>query len=793
MSISFLPAQSARAALLTIVMSALCATAAYADDAKKTTQSTVSGAVNDALNRPLTEVTVSLKAADGHIAASTKTDAQGHFIFSAVAAGNYEVTADKTDFVHGSGLVSVAPDQKNATIALTLAGTQALSVQVKPRHLQRSRNAVSAQTGGSLYRLSDKDIENIPQGTGSGVSQALLQAPGVAQDSYGQLHIRGDHGDLQYRLNGIILPESIAGFGQTLDTRFAQSMSLLTGALPAQYGYRTAGVVEIQTKTGAFANGGSIGINVGSYDTREIHADVSGSHDNFNYYLSGSILSNELGIENPTASKNSLHDETQQGKGFAYFSWLVGDASRISLIVGTTASRFQIPNVPDQPQNFSLANYSAYPSTNLNERQRENTHYSILAFQGTAGDRFDYQVSVFSRYTDVYFSPDTAGDLIYTGTASRITRSGWANGLQADGTYKLNDSHTLRMGTFLSAEHLNNDSDILAFPVDALGNQSTNQPVTQSESSQKNTYLAGIYLQDEWKITDKLTANYGARFDQVNAYVSDNALSPRAGVVYQLTPQTTLHAGYARYFTPPPSELVSTTTIAASQGTTAAPPGTQNDAVQSETSDYYDVGISQKITPQLTVGVDGYYKRIKNMLDEGQFGSALLFTPFNYAEGKVYGVEITSSYRQDNFSAYLNVARSTALGKSINSSQYLFDGNELNYIANNWVHLDHDQTYTASGGVAYVRDDITYSADVLAGSGLRRGFANTESLPGYMQANVSVAHTFVFNTLGKIEAHASVVNIFDHVYEIRDGSGIGVGAPQYGTRRGFYAGVNKIF
>src|ERR1019366_9100258 len=115
---------------------------------------------------------------------------------------------------------------------------------------------------------------------------------------------------------------------------------------------------------------------------------------------------------------------------------------------------------------------------------------------------------------------------------------------------------------------------------------------------------------------------------------------------------------------------------------TNAPPNTLNDQVKSERSNYYDIGLSQRFTPAFTLGVDGYYRQVKNVIDEGQFGSALLFTPFNYDQGKVYGVELSASYREGNFSAYGNFAYSKAQGQNIVSSQYTFDPDELSYIRN---------------------------------------------------------------------------------------------------------------
>ncbi|MGH8090289.1 MAG: TonB-dependent receptor plug domain-containing protein, partial [Rudaea sp.] len=138
-------------------------------------------------------------------------------------------------------------------------GSTTLSTVQINATLDQARNQLSPDIGASQYVISQQAIQQLPLGDATPLNQVLLQVPGFVQDSYGQLHVRGDHADLQYRINGVIIPESISGFGQTLDTRLIDSVQVLTGALPAQYGYRTAGVVDITTKGGAQGNGGSIG------------------------------------------------------------------------------------------------------------------------------------------------------------------------------------------------------------------------------------------------------------------------------------------------------------------------------------------------------------------------------------------------------------------------------------------------------------------------------------------------------------------------------------------------------
>ena len=126
----------------------------------------------------------------------------------------------------------------------------------------------------------------------------------------------------------------------------------------------------------------------------------------------------------------------------------------------------------------------------------------------------------------------------------------------------------------------------------------------------------------------------------------------------QATKSTTLHAGYARYFTPPPLELVQPQTVNQFVGTSNQPATLQNSTVKPERANYFDVGMTEQFTRSLSMGIDSYYKVSKNLIDEGQFGSALVFTPFNYAKGNQYGVELTANYAQGGFNAYANFAAS---------------------------------------------------------------------------------------------------------------------------------------
>ncbi|MEO5687628.1 MAG: TonB-dependent receptor [Burkholderiaceae bacterium] len=688
-----------------------------------------------------------------------------------------------------------APPFARTVVASAAAPAQTVVVEAVRQKLDAARNGLSPDIGSNIYKFGEADIAALPLGEATPLNQVVLQAPGVVQDSYGQLHVRGDHANVQYRIDGVVIPEAISGFGQSLETRFADSINVLTGALPAQYGYRTAAVVDIKTKAQAEGTHGSVSYTGGSNDHNEESTEIAGSHGPISYYLTGSLLRDGVGIENPTSSRTALHDQTQQTKGFGTVSYLLDDSSRLNFMFGVSNNHFEIPDVPGQAPSYALQGDPAVDSAQLDARQRERNSFEVLSYQGHVGDATDYQVSYFHRATDVHYAPDPVGDLVFDGIAADVMRKNVADGLQLDSSMALGSTHTLRGGLFFQHERFNVNNLSQVFPADAEGNQTSTTPIAISDDTRIDGRLWGAYLQDEWQPVKGLTVNYGARYDNVDTVVKESQLSPRVGVVFDASTSLRVHAGFARYFTPPPTEKIDTTSVAKFAGTTNALPSDADTAVRSERSNYFDAGLVWDATANLSLGLDAYDREVANLQDEGQFGNALIYSAFNYAKGRVRGVELTANYEREAFKAYANLAFSRAQGKQIVTGQFNFDPEEIDSIASHWVHLDHDQAVTASTGVSYrFASQTTLGADALFGSGLRSGFANSAHLPSYAQFNASVSQAWDFGgRVGKVEGRLSVLNVLDHVYELRDGSGIGVGAPQFGPRRSLYASVTKSF
>lgn len=679
-------------------------------------------------------------------------------------------------------------------------------VVVTAHRLNEARAEIETQTGASTYTISSAAIAVSPGGANVPLNQVLLQAPDVVQDSFGQIHVRGDHNDLQYRLNGVIVPEGISVFSQTLSPRLISSLSLITGALPAEYGLRTAGIIDLTTNTGLQKPGGEVSYYGGSHGTFEPSGEYGGSDGNFSYYVSADYLRNDLGIESPDESASPLHDHSAQAHGFAYLDYIVDPADRVSLILGTSDDGFQIPNQAGLAPTLGLSvnGVTDYLSNDLNENQHELAEYAILSLQHSEG-ALNWQTSFSTRYTSLHFSPDYVGDLLYNGIGQDAFKGDTALGWQTDAAYTLG-AHTVRAGFYLQHDDSvsNTNTETLCQGVDVPGicTASTPQDIPQAvfDHETQSQYIESVYLQDEWKIVEQLTLNYGLRFDNYAAYSSGHQLSPRVNFVWQLPEGTTVHGGYSKYFTPPPFELISSADYTRFYGTSALPIGsvTADSPPVAESANYYDLGVQQKLLSNtLTLGVDGFYEQADNLIDEGQFGAPIILTPFNYRYGHLGGIEITGNYSVSHLSIYGNVAFQTAKGKDVVSSQFSFTQAQLLYLESNYIHLDHEERASASAGVAYSFYGTRLSTDLLFGTGLRQdlvlpdGFdiPNGDHTPSYLTVNVGASHDFQ-TAYGPLTVRFDVINASDKAYEIRSGTGVGVFAPQWGARRGFFGGVS---
>jgi outer membrane receptor protein involved in Fe transport len=693
-------------------------------------------------------------------------------------------------------------------------------VTVTAKRLQSVGAAIEPKIGATTYTATSEQIETQPGGEDNTLNQVVLQMPGVSQDaeSAGGIHVRHEMQPVEFRINGIPLPTGLSFFGQGLSPRFASSVTLVTGALPAQYGLTTSGIIDIETKNGLFAPGGELAMYGGSYATLHPSVEYGGGFRDYSYFLSADLLSTNHGIDGVTPALTQIHDQSLQNHAFAYVDKIFDGENRLTFIASQFRGTFEIPNNPATPAFAGIGFLNAMPVSafdpaRLDERQTETSQFGLLSYLHS-GKAVDFRISAFTKYSTLDFRRDQSlADIAFNGVAQDASLASFANGVQLDVSGRVAADHTLRTGLLVTAERFSSftrSALLVQDGTDAAGNPTfgttpaTSIPTATDASVAKTGWTYSGWLQDEWKIGDEVTLNYGARFDVVDQFVTGHQLSPRVNTVWQATPTTVLHAGYASLFTPPPFQIGPPQNIAqfsdfngSGLTTSAATPSTGNSPLKIERANLVDVGIEQNLTDHFKVGVDVYYKFARNGVDFGQFGAPIVTIPFNYRIVVNKGIELTTSYDDGPFTYYGNLAIARQRAKGIVSGQFNFSPEDLATVNAMGIQTDHSQLMTASAGVAYRWRETRFALDLLAGTGTRTtqpdGPINGASLPSWEQVNLSIAHRFETAAAGVIKLRFDVINVLDEVYLLRSSTSIGAFAPAFAPRRTFFAGLSKEF
>jgi outer membrane receptor protein involved in Fe transport len=749
------------------------------------------GIVEDALRRPVPDVILTLLAPDGRMIDEVVTDEHGKFQLPQALAGSYALNTRKKGFKATTTIITL-PSSMSKPLEVVLESEVALDVPVRASRV-RAQNGLS-HSGNNKYTMTAEDIGNLAAGEATPLNDVLLQMPGVALDQNQEIHIRGEHAGIQYQMNNIMLPLDINNdptFTQLLNSYFVSSVSLIDGVLPAQYGYRTSGVIEIQTKSGCDGGRNTFSVYGGMYDTAQPSFQLQGCDGRFSYYLTGLYLHSSLGLSSATPGHTPIHDTVNQGQGLAYLTYELNSSTKLSFIGGMTVANNEFPNQPGLPPLYQLqgVNPATYPSSAIDSNLDQQDYFGVLALNGAVGAKLSYQLAYAIHYNTQTFNPDPIGDLIYQGISPKVFNSDLANTLQGDTTYHLGD-HTLAAGFYLGEYGVESDNTSAVFKVNSDGMQIPPfVPTSVVANLNKINILFGFYLQDTWQIADKFSVNFGSRWDRADGFVDASQFNPTINFAYKMHPDTTLHAGFARNFQVPNFQGISagTSKLNGTSGGSDLPVSTTLDA---ETDYTWDVGYTHQFTPHLQWAQDSYFRIDRHYIDEGEFGFVPLDVPFNYVRGYGAGIENTLTYNTRDLSLRATAFVAREEDRGVATGQYNFPPlAQLQYIDNHYIILDHTPLLGMSGGIAYRWRDYKFTIDGLFSSGLRGGFANTDRLPVVWQINLGAVKKFTVPAIGELDNRVALINIFDRTNLIRPATGIGVFQSAYGPRISLYDGI----
>ncbi|MEX0829752.1 MAG: TonB-dependent receptor [Nitrospirales bacterium] len=762
----------------------------------------ISGVVQYEDLRHVSQATVQLRDQEGSLLETQVTNDGGEFIFGAPDSGIYSIRALQDSLSSESVIVNITTEPLTE-VMLTLASRQELTLEVVAP-LPPIQHHASSET----FVVSRKDIEELPRGNNAELHDVLLTLPSAVNGGLGQVHIRQEHAGLQFRIDGVPIPDTVSSvFSDVLSPRTWERADIILGGPEAQFGNRTTAVLDVTTKSGTDPTRGSVQFFGGSNETINPAFEYGGTVGSaFRFYVQNSYTSTNRGLNPPTLGKTIFHDQSTRNQTFLRGDWQVNNQNNVTWLFLNSIAKFQIPTRPDLTVNPTLVSliqtqnpgFSPVGSQDVDEFQKENNQYSHAVWRHDVGAQRFFNVAAYFRHTRATFSTDPLNVLAYTQdpdepfSAGGQDRFAYSGGLRFDYTHRLNPDHLLKAGFQIDRTQAVNKTRLSVFLRDGAGN-----PTGGVESRNADSQIIGwreeFWIQDQWTPWEKWTFNLGLRFDQIQGLTHDGQVSPRVGITYARTPQHVFHVFYGRLFTPPNLEAVRFAQLN-TVGTTAEPENLTNRTVEPERAHYFEVGSSHALSDVVTVALTGFYKLSKNLSDAGQFGTTPLLNYFAFERGWQRGVDLSIKAKIfDNLYGRGNVAWGQCRGKNLQSGHFLLEQEEINDInSGSGVFCDHMQLVTSSAVLTYHPfKDTTVTGQMLFGSGLRTANpgekTNSNNSASHTTYNLSIDQVISLWDNYKAIVGFDVINVLDQQVFLNSGEGsIGLGVSHANLPRSYF-------
>jgi len=777
------------------VAAAICGTfsISYAEEQEPT--KAIHGVVQNQDLRRVPQAVIEIKNQEGDIISSGVSNDAGEFKVTLPEGGTYSVSAVQETY-RSEYVVLTVGEESLRPVTLTLAKTQEVSLEVVSP-LPPIQTKASSET----YSLSRKEIDILPRGNNNDLHDVLLTIPGAAYGSLKQVHIRQDHANLQLRIDGVPIPDTVSStFSDVISPRAWERADIVLGGMEANVGNKTAALIDITTKSGTKPGFGSVQMFGGSNKTINPSFEYGGTiGEKFRYYFLNSHTATNRGIEPPTLGHSIFHGQSERNQTMFRGDYQYDNNNNITLLFLNSIAKYQIPTFPGQTANTTIlgllpGGFTPVPSEMVDENQKENNQYGHLVWRHDINTRNFFSVAGYIRHTRATFRTDPFNVLAYVPdetepfSSGSQDRTGYSGGVRLDYTFVHSKEHLIKAGFQVDRTQAINKTRLTAFDT-ALTNL-----VNLDADNRLIGYRQEFWIQDQWTPNDHWTFNIGVRADTVQYLRSEGQVSPRIGVTYKHTPSHAFHVFYGRMFTPPNLEAISFAKLN-TVGTTAQPEDLTNNQPRAERAHYFQIGSTHALTDWATLQLTGYYKLANYLSDAGQFGTTPLLNYFAFERGWTRGADAALKvWFMENLTGRGNIAWGQCKGYGLQSGHFLLEAAEIGDInSRSGVHCDHQQTLTASGILSYrLLERTTLTGQVLFASGLRTAEegakTNSSHSPTYTIYNFSISHVIPLPWQGqKFLIGFDIVNALDQKYFINQGEGsIGLGVSHAGMPRSFF-------
>ena len=435
---------------------------------------TIAGYVQNADLRRVAQATVELRDQEGTLVTSETTTDTGEFVLVVPNDGVFSVQAVQ-DTYRSEHVVITVGQEAPVPVVLTMTETKDIALEIVAPLLLIKPNSSS-----ETYSVSRRDIESLPRGNNLALQDALLTIPGAAYGSLKQVHIRQDHANLQFRIDGVPIPDTITSqFSDLLSPRVWERADVTLGGMEAQYGNRTAAVIDITSKSGTKPGFGSIGVFGGSNETVMPSFEYGGTvGERFRFYVMNNYQTTNRAIDPPTLGQSIFHGRGELNQTFLRGDYQVNNRNNVTWLLLNSVGVSQIPTQPGQTPNDEIVGlirdhtdpgFTPAPSEEIDENQEEQNQYSHLVWRHDMDAKQFVSVAGYFRHSRATFTTDPYNVLAYTSdegepfSAGHQDRWGYAGGVRLDYTHALNPRHLIKAGFQLDRTMSRNKTRLFAF------------------------------------------------------------------------------------------------------------------------------------------------------------------------------------------------------------------------------------------------------------------------------------------------------------------------------------------
>jgi outer membrane receptor protein involved in Fe transport len=770
---------------------------------------TIIGLVQSQDLRRVDQAIVQVRDQEGNVVTQGVTNQAGEFTVTAPQEGTYSVSAVQDTYKSEFVVVKIGTERA-APVTLTISVTQDIALEIVS-----SLPAIQYKASSETYQLNRRDIEVLPKGNNSDVSDVLLTVPSVIYGGLKQTHVRQDHANQQFRIDGIPIPDTVSGsFADIVPPRAWERADIILGGMEAQYGNKTALLVDITSKSGTKPGFGSVQVFGGSNETLNPSFEYGGTvGEKFRYYALNSFITTNRGLEPPTLGYTNYNNQSEKNNTYLRGDFQHDNRNNFSWIYLNSIAKYQIPTIPNLAANTDVLTllqaqdptFNPVASQSVNQYQKENNQYSQLVWRHDLDAVKFFSLGLYFRRGEADFHTPSFDALAYapnvnSAQTANQKRAAYTGGGRLDHTWILNSQHLVKTGFQINYTNANNQAQIFAF--DNSGGAPTG-PVLSLQSSNRNIqWREEFWLQDQWSPNDQWTFNLGVRGDIIQGFYQEGQVSPRLGATYKYNQSNVFHAYYGRLFTPPNVEQIAFVNLN-TQNTTAAPDDPTGFNPRAERSHYFEVGSYHAVSRYATLELTAYYKLDHYMSDAGQFGSTPMLNFFAFQNGWKRGIDGALKVQfTDKLTGRGNVAWGQCKGYGLQSGQYLLDSRTIADInSKGGVFCDHSQLMTSSAVVTYrILERTNVTGQMLYGYGLRTSAdddakTNSSHVPSYTVYNASLTHVIPLPWDNqKMLLGFDIINLLDQHYFYNTGEGsIGLGIAHAGTPRSYFFRAQWFF